>query len=147
MVDGGRGHLSAAMEVATELGVNERLDWLGIAKERAEEGEKLYKPGWKNPITLAKHDPALLYLMRIRDEAHRFGITFHRRLRGKNSLTSQLATIPGIGVDRQRTLLKHFGSVRGLRAATLSELQEAPGIGGKLAALIFAHLHDQKKAS
>ncbi|MDR0476372.1 MAG: excinuclease ABC subunit UvrC [Desulfobulbaceae bacterium] len=144
MVDGGRGQLGVAMEVAAELGISERLEWLGIAKERAEEGEKLYQPGRKNPIMLAKHDPALLYLMRIRDEAHRFGVTFHRRLRGKNSLTSQLAAIPGIGADRQKALLKHFGSVRALKAATLAGLQKAPGIGGKLAAAIFSHLHGGK---
>ena len=147
MVDGGRGQLGVAMEVAAELGISERLDWLGIAKERAEEGEKLYQPGRKNPIMLAKHDPALLYLMRIRDEAHRFGITFHRRLRGKASLTSRLAAIPGIGTDRQKVLLKHFGSVRALRAATLAELQEAPGIGDKLAAAIFDHLHGEENES
>ena len=146
MVDGGRGQLGVAMEVAAELGVSERLDWLGIAKERAEEGEKLYQPGRKNPIMLAKHDPALLYLMRIRDEAHRFGVTFHRRLRGKNSLSSQLMAIPGIGADRQRLLLKHFGSIRALRAATLAEIQEAPGIGGKLAALILANINGQEDA-
>jgi len=144
MVDGGRGQLGVAMEAVAELGLEDRLDWLGIAKERDEEGEKLYKPGRKNPIMLAKHDPVLLYLMRIRDEAHRFGITFHRRLRGKSGLTSQLSAIPGIGPDRQKALLKHFDSVRALRAATLEELQQAPGIGPKLAAQIFAHLHGDK---
>ena len=145
MVDGGRGQLGVAMEIAAEQGVSERLEWLGIAKERAEEGEKLYKPGRKNPIMLAKHDPALLYLMRIRDEAHRFGITFHRRLRGKSSLTSQLAAIPGIGADRRNVLLKHFGSVRALRAATLLQLQEAPGVGDKLAARIFEYFNRQEQ--
>jgi len=141
MLDGGRGQLGVAMEIAAELGLSERLDWLAIAKEREEEGEKLYQPGRKGPLTLPRHDPALLYLMRIRDEAHRFGVTFHRRLRDKSGLTSQLAAIDGIGADRQKTLLKHFGSVRALRAATLAELQAAPGIGEKLAARIFAHLH------
>jgi excinuclease ABC subunit C len=90
---------------------------------------------------LPRHDPALLYLMRIRDEAHRFGVSLHRRLRDKGGLTSQLAAIAGIGADRQKVLLNHFGSVRALRAATLAELQAAPGIGEKLAARIFAHLH------
>jgi len=141
MLDGGRGQLGVAMQIAAELGVTERLDWLAIAKERAEEGEKLYQPGRKGPIILPRHDPALLYLMRIRDEAHRFGVSLHRRLRNKSGLTSQLAAIAGIGADRQKVLLKHFGSVQALRTATLAELQAAPGIGEKLAARIFAHLH------
>ncbi|MDR3089405.1 MAG: excinuclease ABC subunit UvrC [Desulfobulbaceae bacterium] len=143
MVDGGRGQLGVAMEIAAELGLTDRLDWLGIAKERAEEGEKLYKPGQKNPIILPRHDPALLYLMRIRDEAHRFGVSFHRRLRNKSSLSSQLAAIDGIGDDRRAMLLRHFGSVRALQAASLAELQQAPGVGAKLAARIFTHLRGE----
>jgi excinuclease ABC subunit C len=76
VVDGGKGQLGMALKVAEELGVKDDIDWIGIAKEREEEGEKIFKPGRKNPIILAPHNPVLLYLMRIRDESHRFGITF-----------------------------------------------------------------------
>src|SRR5665811_1741219 len=90
MVDGGRGQLGVAMRVARELGMGEvqGLDLIGIAKEKQDEGEKLYQPGRKNPIILPAHNPVLLFLMRIRDESHRYGVTFHRKLRNKSTLAS-----------------------------------------------------------
>lgn len=146
MVDGGKGQLAVALEVAGRLGLLGSLDFVGIAKEHHDEGEKLFRPGRKDAILLPAHAPALLYLMRIRDEAHRFGITFHRRLRGKAQLGSALDEIPGIGPARRKLLLKHFGSLRALREATPEELAAAPGIGPELAGVIARHLETQPSA-
>jgi len=141
VVDGGRGQLAMAMHVADKLGIRDELDWVGIAKEKQSEGEKLYKPGRKNPILLKGHNPVLLYLMRIRDESHRFGVTFHRKLRAKVSIASSLDQIPGIGRDRKEKLLKHLGSVKRIRKASLTELQAVPGIGRSTAATIYNHFN------
>ena len=143
VVDGGRGQLGVALSVAEDLGIADQLDWIGIAKEHAEEGEKLFKPGRKNPILLPRHNPVLLYLMRIRDESHRYGITFHRRLRQKSAFTSEITQIPGIGTDRQQQLIRHFGSLRQLRQANLAELQQVDGIGATLAQQIFTFFHPE----
>lgn len=140
VVDGGKGQLNMAIRVAGELGIIDELDWIGIAKERDSEGEKLYKPGRKNPILLPAHDPVLLHLMRIRDESHRYGVTFHRKLRNKATLTSELDKIQGIGTDRRTRLLKHFGSLRKVKEATVTELTEVSGIGPELAQLIYDSL-------
>jgi excinuclease ABC subunit C len=137
MVDGGRGQLGMAMHVADKLGIRDELDWIGIAKEKQSEGEKLYRPGRKNPILLKSHNPVLLYLMKIRDESHRFGVTFHRKLRAKVSIASGLDKIPGIGKDRKEKLLKHLGSVKRIKNATLVELQAVPGIGKSTAIIIY----------
>ncbi|MBU1138032.1 MAG: excinuclease ABC subunit C, partial [Proteobacteria bacterium] len=115
------------------------LDWIGIAKEKDTEGEKLYKPGRKNPILLQAHNPVLLYLMRIRDESHRYGVTFHRKLRNRATLASTLDKIPGIGPDRKKSLLKQLGSVDRIRSAEVEELSSVPGIGPELALAIHNH--------
>ncbi len=141
VVDGGKGQLGMAYRIAKELGIEQDLDWIGIAKEREDEGEKLYKPGRKNPILLAAHDPVLLHLMRIRDESHRFGVTFHRKLRNKSTLASELDQIPGIGPSRKRQLLKTIGSLKKIKLASLDELAIVPGVGEELATLIFQHFH------
>lgn len=139
VVDGGKGQLGIALAVASDLGVIDELDWIGIAKERQEEGEKLYKPERKNPILLPAHNPILLYLMRIRDESHRYGITFHRRLRNKATLTSELDQIPGIGKEKKKRLLRHMGSLKRVKEATIDELLTVPGIGKELAKEINRH--------
>ena len=143
VVDGGRGQLSMALAVADEFSITDRLDWLGIAKEKKGEGEKLYKPGRKNPIFLQPHNPVLLYLMRIRDESHRYGVTFHRKLRNKATLFSELDTIPGIGKEKKRNLLKHMGSLKRIKTATIDELREVKGIGQELAKQINSHFHSK----
>ncbi len=141
MVDGGKGQLGIALRVADELGIRNQMDWLGIAKEKSGEGEKLYKPGQKNPIILKQHNPVLLYLMRIRDESHRFGITFHRKLRNKRSITSPLDAIPGIGNDRKKKLLKGFGSIKRIKEASITELSNIDGIGDKTSTLIYEYFN------
>lgn len=143
VVDGGKGQLGIALHVAKELGITDELDWIGIAKEKGDEGEKLYKPGQKNPIILTAHNPVLLYLMRIRDESHRYGVTFHRKLRNKATLTSELDAIEGIGSDRKERLLKHVGSLKNIKAASLQQLAAVEGIGPKLAEQIFKHFHKE----
>jgi len=136
LVDGGKGQLGIALSVAGALGITDTIDWLGIAKERQEEGEKLYKPGRKNPIILPPHNPVLLFLMRIRDESHRYGITFHRKLRNKSTLASDLDKIPGIGAAKKVELLRHMGSLHRLKAASIKDLMEVRGIGRELATTI-----------
>ncbi|MDK9707343.1 MAG: excinuclease ABC subunit UvrC [Desulforhopalus sp.] len=144
LVDGGKGQLGMALAVAGELGITDSIDWLGIAKEKQEEGEKLYKPGRKNPIVLPAHNPVLLFLMRIRDESHRYGITFHRKLRGKATLASAIDQIPGIGTTKKQELLRHMGSLKRLKAATTPELMEVKGIGPELASTIFNFFHGRE---
>jgi excinuclease ABC subunit C len=141
IVDGGKGQLNMALGVADELGIRADIDWIGIAKEKQEEGEKLYKPGRKNPILLPAHNPVLLYMMRIRDESHRYGVTFHRRLRNKSAFRSELDHISGIGQERKKRLLKHFGSLKQVRQADPKELMEVEGIGDDLAVQIYEHFH------
>jgi excinuclease ABC subunit C len=133
VVDGGKGQLGIALAVAGELGITDKIDWIGIAKERRGEGEKLYKPHRKNPIILPPHNPILLYLMRIRDESHRYGVTFHRNIRNKATLASDLDKIAGIGTEKKRQLLRHMGSLKRIKTATHSELMEVKGIGEELA--------------
>ncbi len=141
LLDGGKGQLQVAVAALERLGLSGRLDLVAIAKEKQDEGEKLFRPGRKDAILLPGHAPALLFLMRIRDEAHRFGITFHRRLRGKAQLHSDLDSIPGIGPQRKRRLLHRFGSVRRIREADAQELAAVPGIGPELALVIKNGLH------
>ncbi len=142
MVDGGKGQLGMALRVAGESEVENRMEWIGIAKEKDTEGEKLYKPGRKNPIILAPHDPVLLHLMRIRDESHRFGVTFHRKLRNKKTLASELDGIPGIGPSRKKQLLKTLGSLKRIKEADLDQLRSVPGLGDELASQIHNHFHN-----
>ena len=139
LLDGGKGQLHVATVVLARFECRKNIDLVAIAKEKADEGEKLFRPGRKNPVLLPAHSPALLYLMRIRDEAHRFGITLHRRLRSKAQLHSRLDTIEGIGPKRKRILLKALGSFKRIAGATVEELAAITGIGPELA----RQIHDQ----
>ncbi len=141
LLDGGKGQLGIGVDVLADFDLLDRIDLVAIAKEKQDEGEKLFRPGRKNPIVLPAHAPALLYLMRIRDESHRFGITFHRRLRRKNTLRSPLDRVTGIGAQRKKALLRTLGSYKRIQSATAEELATAPGIGPVLAKSIFRQLH------
>lgn len=143
LLDGGKGQLQVAVDVLGRFDCLERIDLVAIAKEKADEGEKLFRPGRKNPVLLPAHAPTLLYLMRIRDEAHRFGITFHRKLRGKAQLRSRLDAIEGIGPKRKRLLLQALGSVKRITEATVGELAAIPGIGPELARQIHGQLRGE----
>jgi excinuclease ABC subunit C len=106
--------------------------------ERSE--ERFFLPGRKNPVSFRHGSASLFLLERLRDEAHRFAITYHRKLRSKVSLHSSLEDIPGVGPARRKALLKHFGSLKRIRAATLDDLQQMPGISDELAETIFRAL-------
>ena len=141
MLDGGKGQLNIAVKVLDDLGLQQAFDLLAIAKEREEEGEKLYRPGRKNPVLLADHSPVLLLFKQIRDEAHRYAITFHRKVRHRELFDSQLDGIPGIGPARKQALLKNIGSLKQIAAATEETLAQVAGIGPDLAAQIYKHFH------
>ena len=143
LLDGGKGQLQVAMAALARFDLGGRIDLVAIAKEKAEEGEKLFRPGRKNPVLLPAHSPVLLYLMRIRDEAHRFGITFHRRLRGREQLQSRLDAIEGIGPKRKQQLLRTLGSLRKVIEADLETLAAVDGIGPELARQIHTSLHGE----
>jgi excinuclease ABC subunit C len=135
IVDGGKGQLSAAVGALTELGISD-VPLSGLAKRF----EELYVPGQPAPIVLPRRSQALYLVQRIRDEAHRFAITYHRDVRGKRALHSQLDDIEGIGPGRKKALLKRFGSVRRIREASLEEVAAVPGISQALAERLKAHL-------
>jgi excinuclease ABC subunit C len=141
LLDGGKGQLNVAVAVARDLGL--QLDLAGLAKERVEEGEKIYRPGRKNPILLGRTSPLLLFLMQIRDEAHRYGITFHRSWRRRQTLGSTLDLIAGVGPARKKALLKSLGSLKRVREASVEELASVGSIGPELAAQIWRHLHEK----
>jgi excinuclease ABC subunit C len=131
LIDGGKGQLSAAYAALEELGLA-NLVAVGIAKKE----ELLYTRDREDPLALAATDPALLLVQRIRDEAHRFAVTFHRRARTLRDLRSELDHVPGIGPRRRRRLLTTFGSLAGVRRATREEL--ASVVGQKTADAVLA---------
>jgi excinuclease ABC subunit C len=131
IIDGGKGQLSAAYAALEELGLA-NLMAVGIAKKE----ELLFTRDREDAIALAANDPALLLVERIRDEAHRFAVTFHRRARAMRDLRSELDHVPGVGVRRRKTLLTTFGSVAGVRRATREEL--AAVVGQKTADAVLA---------
>jgi excinuclease ABC subunit C len=143
LVDGGKGQLGAALAVIADLQIGGRMDVAGIAKKdpaRGETQDKVFRPGRSNPLRFGRDGDLLLFLQRLRDEAHRHAVTFHRRRHRASTLASALDTIPGIGKLRKAQLLAHFGSFEALRAATLVELSALPGFNRKLAATIQASL-------
>jgi len=138
LIDGGKIQLSFAYEQMKSFG----LDWpmLGLAKRL----EEIYLPGNEEPIVLDKHDPALHVLQRVRDEAHRFAITYHKSLRKKRYLTSQLEDIEGIGKKRAQALLRHFRTIDHIKNATIEELLEASGMNKKAAEAVYEHYRKEK---
>jgi excinuclease ABC subunit C len=149
VVDGGKGQLGVASAVLAELGVTE-LDLVSLAKDRVapdprnpeirHSEERVFLPNRKNPVVLPRNSTALFLLQRVRDEAHRFAITFHRELRSRERFRSLLDDVPGIGPRRRRRLLQHFGSVRRLASASADEIAAVPGIGTDLAGEIVQKL-------
>ena len=135
IVDGGKGQLSAAIGVMDDLGITD-VPLSGLAKRF----EELYLPGQAAPVVLPRRSQALYLVQRIRDEAHRFAITYHRDVRGKKALRSELDEIAGIGSGRKKALLKRFGSVRRIREASLEEVAATPGISQDLAERLKSHL-------
>jgi excinuclease ABC subunit C len=149
IVDGGKGQLNVALAVLRELQIDQ-VDAVGLAKMRVRRDarateiersdERVFLPGRVNPVVLRRNSNALFLLQRLRDEAHRFAITYHRALRGKERVRSVLDSIPGVGAERRRRLLRAFGSVKRMRAATAEEIAQVRGITAPLAAAIRAAL-------
>lgn len=147
LIDGGRGQLAVLVAVLEELGLQGRIGLAGIAKSRVlvnvrgraveRSEERFFLPGRKNPVLLRQGSPALFMLERLRDEAHRFAITHHRKLRGRAALRSSLEEIPGVGPARRKALLKYFGSLKKIRAASLAELMAMPGLPEAVARKIY----------
>ncbi len=131
LIDGGKGHLGAALQVFLELGITS-IPLASLAKEN----EELFVPQTPEPIVLARTSPALFLVQRLRDEAHRFAITYHRQRRSKKSTTSALDHVPGIGPKRRQMLIRQFGSVQGVREATLEDVAAVPGMTLTLASKV-----------
>src|SRR5262249_17984079 len=123
IVDAGEGALSAALEALWEVGVTD-IPVIALAKEH----EEIFRPGEPDPLVLPRNSQALYLVQRIRDEAHRFAITYHRKVRTKQTFDSLLDSVPGVGPRRKQQLLRRFGSVKAIREATLNELAATPGM-------------------
>jgi len=143
IIDGGKGQLGITISVLQQLKLEDRFSVIGIAKKNLLKGEaqdKIYQPGRGNPVNLSRDEDILLLIQQIRDEAHRFAISFHRKQRLKNLIKSELDDIPGIGPKRKRQLLRHFKSIKNIRAAEISEIIALPGMNEKSAKILIEHL-------
>ncbi|HUV90154.1 MAG TPA: excinuclease ABC subunit UvrC, partial [Anaerolineae bacterium] len=136
IVDGGRGQLGVAVEVLQEFDLLERVPVVGLAKQR----EEIFLPGRVEPVLLPPRSQGLFLVQAVRDEAHRFAITHHRARRQRMGVASQLDSIPGVGPARRKALLKAFGSLDAIRAATVQQLAAVPGIPRTVAVAIKEHL-------
>ena len=150
VIDGGKGQLASARAAMKDLGVS--IDVVGLAKSReidsddraavsARSPERVFIPEKKEPIVLPQNSPELFLLMRIRDEAHRFAITYQQKLMRRRNFRSVLEDIPGVGEGRKKALLRAFGSLKRIREASIEELAAEAGLGTTLAERIHAHLH------
>lgn len=152
VVDGGIGQLNAANEIIRELGLEGRFDLVSLAKSRVardmkeetiqKSNERIFLPGRRNPVVLRQNSAELLLLAAIRDEAHRFAIEYHRKLRGKEGISSGIDAIPGIGPKRRTALLKKFGSLQGLKDGSLEEIASVDGMNQVTAESVFKWLHN-----
>ena len=136
VVDGGRPQLAAALD-AVEAAGRPDLAVVALAKRM----EEVYLPGSPDPVVIPRTSEALYLLQRVRDEAHRFAIAYHRNLRGKSMTRSVLDGIPGVGESRRKQLVRHFGSARKVAQASVEELEQVPGLGPRLARTVWRHLH------
>lgn len=136
IVDGGKGQLGRAVQVLESFGLMGKVPVVGLAKQQ----EELFLPGKSKSLMLPRNSQGLFLIQRIRDEAHRFAITAHRKQRSKEGMASVLEKVPGIGPARRRWLLTHFGSLDAIRQASLEELTAAPGITEEMALKIKEHL-------
>jgi len=154
VIDGGKGQLASAAAAMKDVGV-EGVDLVSLAKSRDLESEapdlqqdrspeRVFVLGRKDPIVLPQTSPEMFALTRLRDEAHRFAITFQRKLNRKRGLSSALDQVPGVGATRRTSLLRHFGSLKRLKEASIEEIAEVEGIGPAVAERLHAFLHAPK---
>ncbi|NET54100.1 MAG: excinuclease ABC subunit C, partial [Merismopedia sp. SIO2A8] len=137
MIDGGKGQLSAVIAVLQEMNLLEDLRVVSLAKQR----EEIFLPGESLPLPTDSEQPGVQLLRRLRDEAHRFAVSFHRQQRSDKLRRSRLDEIPGLGFHRQKQLLAHFHSIEYIREASVKQLTEVAGIGPRLAAEIYNYFH------
>jgi excinuclease ABC subunit C len=142
LVDGGAPQVAAAADVLADLGITD-VAVAGLAKRL----EEVWLPGEQDPVVLGRTSEGLYLLQRIRDEAHRFAIAYHRQKRSTSMTASVLDEVPGLGVGRKAALLKHFGSLRKLRAATVEEITQVPGVGRRTAEAVLAALTTEDAGS
>ena len=135
VIDGGKGHLTSALEVLLHSGLNE-ISITSLAKEN----EELFVPESPEPIILPRDSQGLFLLQRLRDEAHRFAITFHRQLRSQKSLKSKIDDVPGIGPKKRKLLINHFGSMKNIQKSSIEEISSLPGINKSLAKTLLEFL-------
>jgi excinuclease ABC subunit C len=142
VIDGGKGQLSAAIGAAAALGLSQ-VPMVGLAKRE----EEVFFPDRAEPLRLSRRSPALRLLQRIRDEAHRFGVAYNRNRRTRRTITSALLEIPGVGPQRRHRLLEKFGSLAGVRSATVAEIAAVPGFSTALATRVLNMLSDTRKTT
>jgi len=143
MIDGGKGQLSAVVEALREMNLLEEVRVISLAKQR----EEIFLPGESTPLGTDPEQPGVQLLRRLRDEAHRFAVSFHRKQRSDRMRRSRLEDIPGLGLHRQKLLLSHFRSIDYLREATPKQIEEVPGIGPKMAQQIYDYFHPNREAA
>jgi excinuclease ABC subunit C len=139
LIDGGKGQLSAVVAVLSELELLPDLRVISLAKQE----EEIFQPGDSTPLPTDRDQPGVQLLRRVRDESHRFAVSFHRQQRGDRLLSSRLDAIPGLGYERQKQLYKHFPSLDAIAQATPKQLQQVPRIGPNLAQNIYDYFHQQ----
>jgi excinuclease ABC subunit C len=132
IIDGGKGQLNAALDVLDEFELRDAVPIVGLAKRE----EEIFVPGESESILLPRNSQALFLVQRVRDETHRFGVTYHRQLRGKSAVRSTLDDIDGIGPKRRRALLAKFGSISAIRSASIDELAAVPGMTKRAAQVL-----------
>jgi excinuclease ABC subunit C len=143
MIDGGKGQLSAVMEALRELDLHEDLVVCSLAKQR----EEVFVPGAKQALESEPDQLGVILLRRLRDEAHRFAVGFHRQQRGERMKRSRLSDIPGLGPKRVKDLLAHFRSIDAIQLASPQRIAEAPGMGPALARQVWEFFHPQEDDS
>ncbi len=142
IVDGGKGQFEAARAILKELGVDD-IPLVAIAKgEERNAGRETFHMAGREPFKLEPRDPALYFVQRLRDEAHRFAIGTHRAKRKRDAMTNPLDEIAGIGPTRKRALLLHFGTLKAIKRASLEDLAKAPGVNMATAKAVHAHFHE-----
>ncbi len=140
LIDGGKGQLSAVAAVLDELGVGSELPDIPV-RSLAKRDEEVFEPGRPEPVILERNSPELHLIQRVRDEAHRFANTYHRKLRGRQMTASALDDLPGIGPTRKKRILEHFGTPEAFFAASQKDLEAVPGLPGRVARDLHARLH------